>query len=111
LYANSNIIANRSYSTKDTVARWRAIYMPTGLDTQYANEKVSINPNPAENYFQINGLEGSYKVIITDLSGKTVLIKQVINNEQVSISNLSKGIYILKLNSVEGIIERKLVKQ
>jgi len=75
-----------------------------------ASESVNIYPNPVTDGFQINGLEGSGMLTLTDLSGKALLTKQVKTNDYVSVGYLPKGVYIARITTANGIIERKLLK-
>jgi len=49
-------------------------------------------------------------ITIRDLNGKTVLTKQITGNENISVSSLSKGVYILEITTSDGTIEKKIVK-
>jgi len=83
---------------------------PTALPTMMS-ESVNIYPNPVTDGFLINGLEGSGTLTLTDLSGKELLTKQVKVNEYVSVGFLPKGIYIVKIATEKGTIERKVLKK
>ena len=72
---------------------------------------VKLYPNPTSESFCISGFEECAALRLTDISGKVILTKQVSNNEIVSISSLSKGIYIVELITKTGIIEKKLLKK
>ena len=73
--------------------------------------QLQIFPNPASQTIQIKGIDmllnkTSYK--LTDLNGKT--IKQgKLDAETIDISGLHKGVYMLRLNTSEGIITEKIV--
>jgi hypothetical protein len=45
-----------------------------------------------------------------DFSNKLLLIKQI-NGNQLEISSLEKGLYFIKLNTEEGSVVRKFVKE
>lgn len=70
---------------------------------------VNIYPNPAKNIVFISNAKHS-TVILTDISGKTVL-RQVINSDsgEIDINNLTSGLYILKLELNGYSSERKLI--
>ena len=75
------------------------------------NASINLYPNPITESFQISGLEGMGTITLSDLNGKIILLKQVFGNENISVGTLSKGIYILKIITNEGTIERKVVKK
>lgn len=62
---------------------------------------ISISPNPASNLLRLSHFEPStdlkYELKITDMMGKTIKTVQGWNNEDMDISNLPQGSYILNL--------------
>ena len=72
--------------------------VPSTLSVASNNlEKVSIYPNPAKNTLQINAGNASINsVTITSLEGKQVL--KTANTNQVDVSNLAAGIYLVKVS-------------
>jgi len=75
------------------------------------DESINIYPNPITDGFRIKGVEGTSNLRLTDISGKVLLTKQVTGNETITVNNLPKGIYIVKIKTTEGTVERKLVKK
>lgn len=75
------------------------------------NEKLLIYPNPTTDGFRFKGIESKAIVSIYSLNGECLLNKQFINNETISVSNLANGIYTLRIQTAEGVIERKLIKK
>jgi hypothetical protein len=81
--------------------------------TKDSIEGFAIYPNPVSNgEFSIRTNGGvSKSVQIFDMLGKQVYSKQVQANENVRISNLNSGIYILKVQEEGRLATRKLVVQ
>jgi hypothetical protein len=50
-------------------------------------------------------------VTVFDINGKIVLAKQITGNENIDAGKLPKGLYIVKLSTVDGVIEGKMVKK
>jgi hypothetical protein len=75
-----------------------------------STDPVYLYPNPVTDGFFIKGLNGNGILTILDISGNTLLTTQVSSNE-VSLSTFSKGLYIVKIITAEGTIERKLLKE
>jgi hypothetical protein len=75
------------------------------------NTAVKIYPNPVTEYFQIEGIEGTAKLILSDLNGKMLLQKQIVNNEKIAAKNIGSGSYIVKIITSQGTINTKLVKK
>ncbi len=77
----------------------------TGFDTNKTNEIV-LYPNPTTDGFTINAGEKFTAISVYDLSGNLILSKPVQGNCYISVSNLTKGIYIVKVDEFVG----KLIK-
>jgi hypothetical protein len=83
----------------------------TGLyDTKY-NTNITIYPNPASDAIQVTGVEGKASLTLLDINGKLILNKEVANNEAISVSSLSQGIYLMKIVTANGTTQKKLVKK
>ncbi len=80
--------------------------MATGIDPTYVST-INIFPNPASNYIILTGITEYKDVHIYNLFGKEISNfisnHSVLDNSlQISISDLPKGIYILKTNKFSG---------
>jgi len=74
-------------------------------------EQDFIYPNPARDQFHIiHGVSAGASVNIYDLQGKMIL-SQLINDNTVDISDLARGIYIVKLVDEDKILISRLVKE
>jgi photosystem II stability/assembly factor-like uncharacterized protein len=82
----------------------------TGIEQATIISNIRLFPNPATNTLFINGLEISAKAEVYDISGKLLLSKQL-NENQIDISSLAKGLYFIKLSTAEGSLVRKFVKE
>lgn len=99
-----------------------AVYIPGEIESNYLQtaycygfalnnnnfegKKVVLFPNPTSGVLNI-GNENLEKIVVYDISGKVV--SQFEPNPQIDLSNLSKGIYIIKLFSNKEIIVDKIV--
>ena len=74
--------------------------------------EVKIYPNPAQRSFTITGNFDTPALFeLYDITGRKILSQVLTNNDKiVSVSHLSKSIYIYRINTVDGKITRgKLV--
>jgi hypothetical protein len=77
--------------------------------------KVNFFPNPAENFLQINlgnWNTSKYAISMIDVNGKLVLQKTYERPrliEMVDVSQLNKGMYLIKLQSEEGEVSKKII--
>lgn len=114
--ANSSIPSNEIYSIAIDNAGNKWIGSEGGLSMfkeggtaieAITKEQVSIYPNPAtDNLFISSSSLNNLTVTLSDLTGK--LIKQeTLSNKQVSLSQISKGLYILQIESEQGFTIRR----
>jgi len=123
--ANKYIDQWCSYSTNEITINWNAPfvflsaalqdyflfgdYTTLSINDETSNNIISIYPNPTSNTFTINlKNETLEKAIIYNQLGQQV--KKATTNE-VNISNLSKGIYFIKVTSQSGkTTTKKIIK-
>lgn len=74
------------------------------------NQNLKIYPSPTSSSFQISGINGIGNILLLDTNGKLIFNKRVVEDEKILIETLPKGIYIVKIVSAEGLVERKIVK-
>jgi hypothetical protein len=95
--SNKNITANFDQNTSTTM---------------HEMTSVDIFPNPASDLFNIKltGNDGETKLWLSDLNGKMILQKTISASlNQVNISELKQGIYVLRLNSRNDFLVSKLI--
>ena len=73
-------------------------------------DKICLFPNPAIESFQISGISGTAKLIISNMHCRVFLTKDIVSDESICLKSLPKGIYIVKIIS-EGRTERKKLEK
>jgi hypothetical protein len=68
----------------------------SGVNLLTRPEGIVVYPNPVKENFRINGLAAPTPVIITDLSGRTVLQQTVRSGETIPAGHWPKGVYIVR---------------
>lgn len=70
-------------------------------------------PNPVDDVFYIKSqtLITNATFIIYDVNGKVVKRNTLSNSNSINISDLSKGIYILKISTNGGVLTKKIIKR
>jgi hypothetical protein len=75
--------------------------------------QLTLSPNPSSDLIKINLPVGSgieiKSIVLFDILGKIVLNQ--LDNNQVNISNLPKGVYMLHIKTSEGSINKKVIKK
>jgi trimeric autotransporter adhesin len=80
-------------------------------DSGQIEDKVSVFPNPAKNIVNIQNIELE-KVFVLDLLGNnvsTILFDSSRRNNTIDLSNLPRGIYLVKMLSGKTAITRKII--
>ena len=71
-------------------------------------EEIKMYPNPTESMMTISGLKSEAKMMIYDILGKQVKNLSVQNNQAINLK-LPSGIYIVKIISDRGELNKKLI--
>jgi len=71
---------------------------------------ISLYPNPTIDFFQVKGIEDTAQIIVSDLYCRVLIKKQILIDENISVSSLRNGVYIAKIITATCTVERKLVK-
>ncbi len=97
-----------------TIEIWKffmkhAKQFPNAIETQNPSNDLLIYPNPADKYFYFNTKAGKINnVKIFDVYGKICVNKNFPENK-IDVSGLSSGIYLVKINTSNRVIQKKLV--
>ena len=78
-------------------------------NNSFSNSTVLIYPNPAKSSFAIFGIDKDSKVFLFSLLGTKIFEKNISDTSSFDVSNLTSGIYFIKIISEGKIIEKKLV--
>jgi mannan endo-1,4-beta-mannosidase len=100
---------------QDTISRQFSINVLPPVSVQPetdAGDRITLFPNPASNLLQITRMNRVEKIIIYDLTGRT--IRYIINNcqqeRQIDIGDLMPGYYTICFIRTDGAISRHFVK-
>ena len=74
-------------------------------------EPLRLYPNPVVDGFQVNGIENTAVVNILDINGKLLSSKEVTNHAFISVNDLSKGIYVVKITTGQDSYTQKIIKK
>ena len=84
----------------------------TGVQTVNSENQLTIYPNPVQNVLNIDLHVKMGTLEVFDITGKSVQYKLINgNNMSIDVSGLRAGIYLLQINSNDGIVNRKFVKE
>ena len=83
-------------------------------NNEYLASKLNVYPNPSTSLINISNDANTVisTVEMTDLNGRVVKTQSLNSTEgQISISDLSIGVYMMKINTEAGTVIKKIVKQ
>lgn len=78
------------------------------VDESSSKQKVTFSPNPAHSKIVINASDKIESVEVYDISGK--LISTHFNTNEIEVSELTQGMYFLRMNFGDEIITKKFIK-
>jgi len=122
-YTGNSIEVNNTSSTIDLEAGEYHIYTTKQLDTPQvlgikniddeSNMRINIYPNPANNMININFLDDNYSkstIELYNIEGKLMKsLYTVQKNNNISVNDISNGIYMLKINTLFNIYSKKVL--
>jgi len=100
--------SNSHWLNKDATASYSTNCGTASVD-EFLRNKFQITPNPVVNNLQIKSDLKIEKIYIYNLLGELLLEKEKTNT--VNLSGISKGIYLVKIESEKGIALLKLIKE
>ncbi len=81
----------------------------TGIQDVENMKDIAIYPNPVNDILHVEVSENNFGVELYNIFGQQVLKAQ--NEREISVSELSSGVYVLKITTEKGIYSRKIVKE
>ncbi len=82
-----------------------------GLNTNSLKNEFRIYPNPTKSNIFIDSVEKYNSLEIYNILGQVVQSTSIINKEEVDLTGLSAGTYILKFKNLENVKTVKIVKE
>lgn len=79
----------------------------TGVSSIARVGEPSLSVNRLTGMLTIAGVAANSSVSVVDLNGKTVL--KNLTQTQINLSGLNKGVYVVKINSANGVVTRKFI--
>ncbi len=82
----------------------------TSIAGNVHDTKFTITPNPASSILRISNVKGITAIKLTDIQGRTIrsYTKPI---ENIDVSMLASGMYLLQLQTSEGVYTHKFVKE
>ncbi|MDR3219399.1 MAG: T9SS type A sorting domain-containing protein [Dysgonamonadaceae bacterium] len=100
--------ADNSYTTRVSVAKG------TGINAPESKANVRVYPNPVISGLVIDGQGVNLKAYtLYDLNGRAIRSEKIENGDRytVSVGGLNAGIYILQVQTPEGVVVKRIIKK
>lgn len=115
-YVFNGTIFFSNFSSAEGYELWSYTPISTGLSAiQNSQPEVTIYPNPSNGHFQLNISNipsGKSTVEIYNITGQKVYGGTIIKQQnEIDISNLSKGVYFVKINDETKTYSKKIIVQ
>lgn len=90
---------------------WK-VFNPTAINEKHKNDVVSIYPNPANSYIEIESSFKNFTVSLYEITGRLISSEKIMQNKtRIELINQEKGIYLVRLQSEDQVITKKFVIQ
>jgi len=107
-------IANANGLTKNPNVNTIYVFtpgFPNSVKESPLEVSISLYPNPVENQLNIHSKSGIQGIQIISVNGQVILSEIGAGNEHfVNTSMLSKGIYLIQIETDEGVVTKRFVK-
>jgi photosystem II stability/assembly factor-like uncharacterized protein len=90
---------------------WNIVELPVSDTKLIQSNNISLYPNPAITAFSVKGTTGKTQLNLFYLTGKQVLSTKITGDNSISVHSLPVGVYVVKIITEDGVIEKKLVKK
>lgn len=77
--------------------------------SDFDQTSISVFPNPAEANLHIKGVDNIEDISVYSVTGQVQNIS--FKNDEVDVSALSSGVYIIRIKTADGIAEKKFIKK
>lgn len=106
------VSALSTYSESDWADAWTfTTSFLTGAKDQISDELIKVYPIPVEGILKIDGIDKEY-MTISILSQEGKLLKQFKGKgiQEIDVSELQKGVYLIKISNSQTVVTKKIVK-
>lgn len=97
-----------SVPAEGTVYRFQNI--PSGLAKMEAPAKIHLYPNPAKDWVKIEGVAAYSPYSIIDLQGRVIASGNLADNNQLDITRVPKGVYVIRVSDKDTLRLARLLK-
>lgn len=93
---------------KNEAVKVKYLVNQTTSSENFNKTALKVYPNPADNYFRIEGVQDISQAVVFNIVGEQMISFPVTGDRSYDISNLSSGIYLVKLIRSNGKIAKTI---
>ena len=83
--------------------------LATSYENSFETKEEFMYPNPSNGIVRIK-TDVDTDIVILDMTGKEVYkVKNAVNDQTINLTSLQKGVYVAKINNVNGELNQKIV--
>lgn len=86
---------------------------PVGIEESDSDNTISVYPTPFNSFVTLNGIEKGKQIEVYNLIGEKLFSIPISDNQKevkLDLSSLSKGMYLIKVQTENGVLCKKIVK-
>lgn len=111
LYAGNGFASFETHSHADGLLIRPVENTSTKIQDELFSSKITLYPTMVKDFFNIEGMQGSFTLQISSISGKILSTQNVNDNHKIDVTHLKEGIYIATITSKEGTAHKKFIKR
>ncbi len=89
----------------------RVVVSSLGVEIEMAENTLNVFPNPFTDIVKIEGVTSEYDYQILDGSGRVVRNGTLNSDSTIELRDLSSGLYLMNMETENGVISKRLIKQ
>jgi spore coat protein H len=98
VFGIKNFIATRANSIQTSFASNNVTCWPLNTNNEHIDQTIILYPNPSSGLVHIKSDERIESIEIIDLAGKSLYNTSLIINNNIDLSHLTRGFYMIKIN-------------
>lgn len=109
-YPNDEFVTTGVISNINMLIKYTGPGLRMEAETELPEKNtITLYPNPASEVLNISGPDQPAQIQLIDLNGRVVIDRQWTPGEVIEINSLAKGLYILRMQTENGIVNEKVM--
>jgi hypothetical protein len=112
-FTNTGKTASIVVTAEDGTTKTYTVTITVGVGVdEFAKAGIKMYPNPAKNYLNVTGLKDNAVVKVINAAGQQVSVQNATTNAmRINVQSLSKGMYMLRVETDGKVLSSRFVKE